>query len=104
MDFTQLILAIITLAFGIFLFLSVRKKHNKIDTESIAVVQNVQYLGRSGAKKLYAIKYLIQSSSPFEITETPCKKERAIGSERIIYYEKRVKGKMAQSQIIILKL
>jgi hypothetical protein len=92
MDFTQLIMAIITLALGVFLFCSVLKKHNKVDTESVAVVQSVQYLGRSGAKKMYAIKYLIQSSVPFELIETPCKKERPIGSERVIYYEKKGDG------------
>lgn len=88
MDFGQLLLGIIVIGLGYILFNKTLKKHKKIDTESIAVVNKVQDLGRSDGKKVYAVYYTVKSTEPFEIIETPCRKKRQVGKERIVYYEK----------------
>jgi hypothetical protein len=84
----KLIAAIIAILIGVFLLLKVIKKHNRIDTESIAVVKSVQDLGRSDGRKVYAITYDVKSSEPFELLITPCSKQLKIGKERGIFYEK----------------
>lgn len=88
MNVSQLILCLFVTAIGCILFRNIHKKHKRIDTESIAVVSKVQELGRSEGKKVYAIYYTVKASEPFEIIETPCRKKRNIGKERVVYYEK----------------
>ena len=88
MDWSGLFLGIILIIIGILLILRTKKRHDKIDTESVAVVVDVRDIGKIDGKKSYAIRYKIQCSEPFEIVETPCKKPRAIGSERTVFYEK----------------
>lgn len=84
-----LIIGIVALGVGIWLFVRFWKKHQKIDTESIAVVKEVIDLGRDkGVRKLYAIKYEIQSSEPFSLLETPVSKKLPIDKMRTIFYEK----------------
>jgi hypothetical protein len=84
----SLVCGILSVIFGLFSFIKVWRKHKLIDTESIAVVNSVQDLGRTDGLKVYAIKYDVKSSEPFELLVTPCKKALSIGKERTIYYEK----------------
>lgn len=78
---------IVFAAYGIFYFINTYKKSKKIDTESIAVVKDVQYLGMAGIEKVYAVKYDVNCSEPFELVETPCKKGKKIGLTRGVFYE-----------------
>lgn len=73
---------------GIVLVRKISLKHKKIDTESIAIVKEVIDLGRDMGSKVCAVKYEIQSSEPFEIVVTPCKKVPCRGADRSIFYEK----------------
>jgi hypothetical protein len=84
----RLIVGVAGIILGIWLFRSTYKKHKKIDTESIAVVKCVQDLGRDDGRKVYAIRYDVNSSEPFELLETPCKKALAPGTKRSVFYEK----------------
>jgi hypothetical protein len=59
-----------------------------IDTESVAIVKDVIDLGRSDGRKVYAIKYDVQSKEPFELLVTPCKKSQKPGKKRGVFYEK----------------
>lgn len=84
----RFVIGLCGVALGILVLIKVFRKHKKIDTESIAVVNSVQDLGRLEGSKVYAVRYNIQSSDPFELLETPCKKAPKSGAERVIYYEK----------------
>jgi hypothetical protein len=84
----RLIIGLACSILGVFLLIKIMRKHKKIDTESVAVVKEVIDLGRDGVSKEYAIKYDIQSSQPFELIVTPCKKMLPVGAERSIFYEK----------------
>jgi hypothetical protein len=84
----KLIIALVCLAIGVLLLIKSIRKYKKIDTESIAVVQDVYDLGRGNSGKMYAIRYEICSSTPFEILETPINKLRQVGAQRTIFYEK----------------
>lgn len=84
----NLVIGSLGVLFGVLTLISVFKKHRRIDTESVAVVKEVQDLGRSDGHKVYAIKYTVKSSNPFELLKTPCKNKLAIGTERSIFYEK----------------
>lgn len=84
---TQLVMSIFSFAIGIFALIKVIQRSRRIDTESIAEVVDVQDLGHSGVKKVYAIKYEVKASTPFNIYETPCKKQRKLGTQRTIFYE-----------------
>lgn len=64
------------------------KKNRKIDTESIAIVTSVQSLGRDDGQKVYAVRYDIKSSNPFELLVTPVRRPPEIGKQRAIFYEK----------------
>lgn len=84
-----LIIGILALGLGIFLFIRFWKKHRKIDTESIAVVKEIIDLGRGdGFRKMYAIKYEIQSSEPFTLLVTPVTKKPQLETIQSIFYEK----------------
>lgn len=83
-----LIITALAFAFGIYALIKLLNKHKLIDTESIAVVTEVTDLGRSDGRKVFAIKYDVKCSTPFHIYETPCKKERRIGTERVIFFQK----------------
>lgn len=78
---------------GVFLgFVSMKKAINRnklIDTESIAVVTDVQDLGISEGRKAYAIKYNVQAHLPFDIIVSPCKKKKRPGTKRTIFYEQK---------------
>ena len=84
----KIVAAIFCVIVGVIVFLKVLRKHKLIDTESIAVVKDVQYLGRDEAKKVYAVRYDIKSSDPFELVVSPCKKTPKIGKQISIFYEK----------------
>ena len=84
-----LLIGICALGLGLWLFIRFWKKHNKIDTESIAVVKEIIDLGRDkGVRKLYAIKYEIQATEPFSLIETPVSKKPPINKMKTIFYEK----------------
>lgn len=84
-----LIIGIIALGLGVWLFIRFWKKHRKIDTESIAVVKEIIDLGRGdGLRKMYAIKYEVQSSEPFELLVTPVTKKPRLETMKTIFYEK----------------
>lgn len=84
-----LIISIIALGLGVWLFIRFWKKHRKIDTESIAIVKEIIDLGRgNNLRQLYAIKYEIQSSEPFELLVTPVTKKIQIDTAKTIFYEK----------------
>lgn len=84
----KIFLGLFGIACGAYLLSAILKKHNKIDTESIAVVNSVQYLGRDEGRKVYAIRYNVQASEPFELLVTPCKKALKPGTTKSIFYEK----------------
>lgn len=88
MDFSKLILGLLSIVIGFPVFRRVLNKHRRIDTESVAVVKEVRDLGRQDGHKMYAVRYTVQSSEPFDIIATPCKKALPIGKEKVIYYEK----------------
>ena len=73
---------------GIYVLMKTWKKHKRIDTESIAIFNSAQDIGRDGGGKVYAIKYDVQSSEPFELLVAPCKKVPKNGKKRTVYYEK----------------
>ena len=84
-----LIVGILTLGVGIWLLIRFWRNHSKIDTESIAIVKEIIDLGRGdGLRKLYAIKYEIQSSEPFPLLVTPVAKKPQLETMRTIFYEK----------------
>ena len=84
-----LILSLVAFGIGIWLLLRFWKKHKRINTESIAVVKEIIDLGRgAGAQKMYAIKYEVQSSEPFELLVTPVTKKPQLESMKVIFYEK----------------
>lgn len=84
----RILLGVFATAVGIFAFVKVLKKHKKIDTESLAVVKEVQSLGRDDGRKVYAIRYDVLATEPFELLSTPCKKALRPGTERTVFYEK----------------
>ena len=84
----RIVLGVIGILYSVWILSTILKKHSKIDTESIAVVQSVQDLGIDDFKKVYAIKYDIKSSDPFELIVSPCKKILKPGKERVVFYEK----------------
>lgn len=87
-EISSIIFGCICVVIGVFLFIKTVHKHKKIDSQSVAVVSEVRDLGRSDGARAYAILHSVQSEDPFEIWETPCKKEKRIGYEQIILYEK----------------
>ena len=87
-EILSLVFGLLGILFGLIASVKTWRKHKKIDTESIAVVNDVQDLGRSDGRKVYAIRYDVKSSEPFELLVTPCKKAFKIGKERVVYYEK----------------
>lgn len=84
----KIIIGLFGLGLGLFALRPIIEKHKKIDTESIAIVKEVIPLGRDDGKKVYAIKYDVKSSNPFELLESPCKKALDIGKQRSVFYEK----------------
>jgi hypothetical protein len=98
-DFQNLLLSIVIIGIGLFYFNKILKKHKRIDTESIAIVKDVIELGHSGFKKIYAIKYEIQSSEPFDLYESPCSKRLRLGKERIIFFESK-KGSDKKAPVV----
>jgi hypothetical protein len=86
-DVIKLIISLVGITFGVVMFIQIMKKHKLVDTESIAVVKDVQDLGLSDLKHVYAIRYDVCSSAPFELLETPSKKKRKLGSQRTVFYE-----------------
>jgi hypothetical protein len=88
MELIRIIASILAILLGSVLLYKVWKKHQLIDTESIAVVKEVISLGRSDGKKVYAIKYDVQAKEPFELLVTPCKKALKPGKKRGVFYEK----------------
>ena len=88
MDWSSFFLGLITIAISFLLLIRIKKKHDRIDTESIAQVVEVKDIGRVDGKRAYAIRYKVMCSEPFDIVETPCKKPREVGKQRVVFYEK----------------
>lgn len=86
-DIFVIILGIAGMFCGVILFIKKVKSTKLIDTESVAVVKKVQPLGLDDLKKVYAITFDVMSSEPFELLETPCKKELKIGKQKTVFYE-----------------
>ena len=84
----KIILSLVGVIYGAWLLSAILKKHKRIDTESIAIVNSVQDLGRDELGKLYAIRYDVKSSEPFELLVTPCKKVLKVGTTKSVFYEK----------------
>jgi len=84
----NIIIGIVGMGFGWIAFALVWNKHKRIDTESIAVVKEVESLGRDDGRKIFATWYDVKSSEPFDLLDTPCKKNLPIGTERVVFYEK----------------
>lgn len=82
-----LIVLIAGLAVGIFMFIKALKKHKRIDTESIAIVKEIQYLGRDDGNKVYGIKYSVMCSTPYEFWVTPTRRLVKVGKERVVFFE-----------------
>ena len=82
------IIGALSIVFGVLLLIPTLRKHRNIDTESVAVVKEVLDLGMDEGRKVYAIKYMVQASEPFELLVSPCKKKLRPGVERSVFYEK----------------
>lgn len=74
-------------AFGGILLYKAINRFKQIDTESVATVKEIIPLGRSGLRKICAIKYDVHCSNPFELIETPCKKAKKIGKQRTVFFQ-----------------
>ena len=83
-----IITGIASIAFGIILFYKRFKLQQRIDSHSIATLRKSVYLGTDALKKIYALTYYVENpKEPFDLLVTPCKQNRPIGEQRIVYYE-----------------
>ena len=87
-ELMRLCLGLVGAGCGLRVLLKTVKKSKLIDTESVAVFKSAQDIGREMGKRVYAIKYCVQSSDSFELLVTPCKKVPKIGTQKVVYYER----------------
>ena len=87
-DVVQLILGFGGIVIGMIGLKKVYEKHKKIDTESIGIVESVEVLGKNIGSRTYAITYDVQASEPFKLLDYPCRKQKPIGYECGVFYEK----------------
>ena len=85
---STLFLGIALSALGVYLLIRIIKKHKLIDTESVAVVNDVVALGRDAMKTQYAIEYDVMATEPFKLKVYPVSKKKRPGKQSTIYYEK----------------